>query len=161
MDTGKGLFTRKLIPCGAWVTSYSQTAPILPAANTEHTSDYILVFQMKGQRVQVDGNECPLSLGKRIQDGSFPLCLAPEKYTEAIKSRVNVKWFLRDGEVWFRSLRDINVGEEILTIYTEDQSYWRSVFSSDDLMRLRQAFLAEPTNDITKAEEIIRNFQLS
>lgn len=160
-DTGKGLFTVKDIPDGVWVTSYTQTAPIVTATNeTRASSDYILLFQLRGKRVEVDGSKCHLGLGRIIQDGSFPLCLAPEKYSTEIKKRVNVKWFLRGEEVWFKSLRDIKAGEELLTVYSDDNSYWTGEFSPATMTGLRQAFLEEPSNNIEKAEEIIRHFQL-
>ena len=160
-NTGNGLFTVKAIPSGAWITSYTQTAPVLPANQSGiNSSDYIIAFQLRGARVQIDGSKCSLGLGRIIQDGSFPFCLAPEKYSSAIKRRVNAKWFMRDDEIWFKSLRPIGAGEEILTIYTEDHSFWSSEFSSENMGRLRQQFLREESNDISKAEQIIRNFHL-
>ena len=160
-DTGNGLFTIKDIPNGAWVTSYTQTAPFVTATNEiRASSDYILVFQSRGKKVQVDGSKCHLGLGRIIQDGSFPLCLAPEKYSAVIKKRINVKWFLRGEEIWFKSLRDIKAEEELLTVYSEDNSYWTGEFSQETMSGLRQAFLDEPSDSFEKAEDIIRHFQL-
>lgn len=152
-NTGKGLFTIKDIPNGAWVTSYTQTAAVVTATN-------LLSFILRGKRVQLDGSKCSLGLGRIIQDGSFPLCLAPEKYANVIKRRVNVKWFLRGDEIWFKSLRDIKAGEELLTVYADDNSYWTGEFTQQTMLGLRTAFLNEPRNDVQTAEDIIRHFHL-
>lgn len=124
------------------------------------SSDYLLSFQLRGNRVQLDGSKCYLGLSQIIQDGSFPLCLAPEKYTNVIKRCVNVKWFLRGEEISFKSLQEIKAGDELLTVYSEDNSYWTGEFMQT-MSGLCQAFLNEFGNDVQTAADIIRHFQLS
>ena len=41
-----------------------------------------------------------------------------------VKARLNCEWLNRDGEIWFKSTRAINAGEEFFTQYTLDNLYW-------------------------------------
>lgn len=151
------------IPGGTWVTSYVATAPVvLSSSGQDHSSDYILQLKWQDQSVELDGSSCCLGLGRIIQDGTFPFILAPEKYSNILKSRVNVKWFVRDNinDIWFKSTRYINAGEELFTVYTEDNSYWTRQFSGEAMGGLKNALMSASSDGIHDAEEIIKNFHL-
>lgn len=142
------------------MTSYAQIAPLVLSRDQDHSSDYILQFKWRDQYVEFDGNTCCLGLGRIIQDGTFPFILVPEKYGTILKSRVNVKWQIRDSinDIWFKSTRNIAAGEELLTVYSQDNSYWTRQFSREVMEALRSALMSVPGNEIRQAEEIIRNF---
>ena len=108
--------------------------------------------------VEVDGKLCPVGLGKLVQDGSFPFVLAPEKFAPLVRSRLNCELANRDGEIWYRSTRDILAGEELYTKYSHDNSYWTLQFSDDQLQSLRQALLTASHGSLAEAERIVRNF---
>ena len=110
--------------------------------------------------MEIDGALCPLGIGKKIQDGSFPFCLVPEKYSALIKRRVNCMIADRDGEIWLKSTRDIAAEEEILTKYSHDNSYWYLQFSKAQLSGIRQALLSSTTNSLQEAESIIKAYEV-
>lgn len=159
-DTGLGLFTLKAIPQGQFITSYAPLAPVRRGHNYDST-DYIIKTVIDGAEAEIDGKLCPLGLGRVIQDGTFPLFLAPEKFSALVKSRVNCEWARRDGDVWFRSTRPILSGEELFTRYTKDNSYWTNQFNQNQLGLLRQALLAATNGTLPEAERILRNFSFT
>lgn len=146
---------------GQWVTSYAPLAPLQSASISQSTSDYIIKTMRDGCVVEVDGNLCPLGLGRRIQDGTFPFFLANEKFSKLIKYRVNCEWAVRDGEVWIRAKRNILAGEELLIKYSHDNSYWTAIFSSKQQQELRQALLRVENGQLLEAETILRGFQFT
>ena len=160
LSTGDGVFTLKGIPENTWITSY---APLAPMRVGRHhlSSDYIIKTTTKaGTEVEIDGALCPLGIGKKIQDGSFPFCLVPEKYSSLIKRRVNCMIAERDGEIWLKSTRNIEAQAEILTKYSHDNSYWYLQFSKAQLSGIRQALLSSTTNTLQEAESIIRAYKV-
>lgn len=160
LSTGDGVFTLKKIPANAWLTSYAPLAPIR-VGQQHSSSDYIIKTTTKnGTEVEIDGALCPLGIGKKIQDGSFPFCLVPEKYSALIKWRVNCEIADRDGEIWLRSTRDIAAKEELLTKYSHDNSYWYLQFSKAQLREIRQALLSSTTNSLQEAEAIMRTYKM-
>ena len=155
--TGNGIFTLKEIPASTWVTSYAPLAPVRMIGRWEQ-SDYILKRTKNGREVEVDGSLCPLGLGKIIQDGSFPLCLA-DNFSRLLATRVNCEISDRDGEVWLKSTRAIQSGEELLTRYSHNNSYWKVQFSAQELQRIQSALINCSGNNLLEAEEIIRQFR--
>lgn len=158
-STGNGVFTLKKIPANTWLTSY---APLAPVRVGRHPgSDYIIKTTIRnGTEVEIDGTLCPLGIGNKIQDGSFPFCLVPERYSALIKKRVNCEIADRDGEVWLRSTCVIAAGDELLTRYSHDNSYWYLQFSKPQLKGIRQALLSSTTNSLHEAEAIIRTYKM-
>ena len=156
-NTGNGLFTLKEIPATTWVTSYAPLAPV--RIGREHQqSDYILKTTKNGREVEIDGSLCPFGLGKIVQDGSFPFCLA-DNFSRLVTTRVNCEITDRDGEVWLRSIRAILPSEELLTRYSHDNSYWKVQFSAQELQTIQSALLNCSGNNLLEAEEIIRNLR--
>lgn len=159
-STGMGLYTLKKIPENTWITSYAPTAPVRLGQN-QSQSDYVLTTVRDSCKVEIDGKLCPLGLGRIIQDGSFPFALAPEKFSALIKTRLNCQWANRDGEIWFKSTRTVLPGEELLTRYSHDNSYWNMQFSDKELHCLRQALLSSTDGSLSEGEIILRNFSFS
>lgn len=158
-STGNGVFTFKQIPAHTWITSYAPLAPLRSGRNHDH-SDYMLKTRRNGREVELDGSLCPLGIGRIIQDGTFPYCLSQETFSALIKSRVNCQIADRDGEIWFRSTREINAGEELLTQYSHDNSYWSLQFSRQQLDTIRLALLNAHSGSLAEAEAIIRSLDL-
>ena len=158
-STGNGVFTIKKIPDSTWITSY---APLAPMRTGRHhpPSDYILKTTRNGKEVEVDGSLCPLGIGQIVQDGSFPFCLAQEKYSSLMKSRVNCEIGDRDGEIWLKTTRTIDPGEELLTRYSHDNSYWSLQFLSHHLQAIRNALLGASGSSLLEAETVIRSINL-
>jgi hypothetical protein len=67
----------------------------------------------------------------------------------------------RDGEIWLRSTRAIGPGEELLTQYSHDNSYWSLQFSQLHLQAIRNALLGVSSASVNEAETVIRNINLS
>lgn len=159
-STGNGVFTMKKIPESTWITSYAPLAPV--RIGRHHApSDYILKTTRNSKEVEIDGSLCPLGIGQIVQDGTFPFCLAHDKFSSLIKSRVNCEIGDRDGEIWLRSTRAIGPGEELLTRYSHDNSYWSLQYSKQDLQAIRNALLSSSGGSVVEAETIIRNINLS
>lgn len=159
MSTGSGLFTLEDIPDKTFITSYAPLAPVY--SGRQHVqSDYIVQTTWNGTEVEVDGNLCPLGLGKIVQDGSFPFCLLPEKFSTQIKTRLNCEMVERDGEIWMRSTRHIKAGNELLSRYSHDNSYWCLQFSLDQLRKIRRALSCNTINTIAEAEAIIKTCEI-
>lgn len=78
-----------------------------------------------------------------------------------MKSRVNCEIGERNGEIWLRSTRPIEAGEELLTRYSHDNSYWSLQYSAQQLGAIRRALLDSPDGSIAEAETVIRNIDLS
>lgn len=160
-STGDGVFTLKNIPPNCWLTSYAPLAPLRAGHN--HTgSDYIIkTTSNNGTEVEIDGSLCPIGIGCKVQDGTFPLFLLPEKYSVLLKKRVNCEIADRDGEVWLKSTRAITAGEELLTRYSHNNSYWtlHSQFQPH-LQGIRDALAQSTTNSLEEAENIIKNYKM-
>lgn len=159
-STGNGVFTLKEIPELTWITSYAPLAPVRTGRNHAQ-SDYILQTRRNDKEVEIDGSLCPLGIGRIIQDGSFPYCLAQEKFSALIRSRVNCGIADRDGEIWFRSTRTIHAGEELLTRYSHDNSYWSLQFSRPQIQAIRNALLTAHDGSLVEADIIIRSLDIS
>lgn len=161
-STGNGIFTMKVIPANTWITSYAPLSPMqLAQTSSMDHSDYVITTIRNGVRVDVDGSLCPLGIGKIAQDGTFPFFLLPDKYSQIMKNRVNCLIADRDGEIWLRSNRVINAGEELLTRYSHNNSYWllHSQFKQH-LQGIKQALQCAQTNTLEEAEGIIKNYNI-
>lgn len=157
-DTGRGIFTLRKIPPDTWITSYAPLAPV--RLGTQHLlSNYVLTMVRNGTEVEIDGSLCPLGIGCIIQDGSFPMYLAPDKFAPVIKARLNCRWMMRDGVVWFKSTRVIQPREELLTQYSHDNSYWLNQMTPSQLHTTRDALLAADGNSLAAAENAIINIR--
>lgn len=139
------------------MTSYAPLAPVRIGRGHEQ-SDYILKTTKDGREVEIDGSLCPLGLGKIVQDGSFPFCLA-DRFSRLVSTRVNCDITDRDGEVWLRSTRVIQPGEELLTRYSHNNSFWTVQFSPEELETIKTALFNCSGNNVLEAEEIIRNLR--
>jgi len=159
-STGFGLFTLKSIQQGQFITSYAPLAPIRSARSDVSDSDYVLKTSLGGAEVEIDGELCPIGIGQRIQDGSFPFYLAPEKFSGLLKTRVNCEFTRRDSCIWFKATRPILAGEELFVRYSHDNSYWTNRFRNDPalLPSLRTSLLTASEGTLAEAENILMNF---
>lgn len=155
-----GLFTMEKIPKGTWITSYAPLAPVCLPSQSDG-SDFIIKTIKDGLEVEIDGNLCPLGLGRLVQDGTFPLYLASERFSALMRARINCEWSLRDGEIWFKSTRDIHSGEELFTRYTHDNSYWSVQFTPNQLQELRKSLLTAKDGTLQEAERILQGFSFT
>ena len=98
-------------------------------------------------------------LGIFANDGTFPFNLLPEKFSRLVSGRINCKFTKRDNEVWLLSTRDILPKEELLLCYSQDGSYWRSVFDANQIQKIKEALqLCEPT--LEDAENAISSLDI-
>ena len=160
-STGYGLFTIKCIEQGQFITSYAPLAPVRPATNSlTYDSNYVLKTSVCGSEFEIDGQLCPIGLGQRIQDGSFPFFLAPEKFSGLLKTRINCEFAKRENTIWFKATRPIQAGEELFVRYSHNNSYWTTMFKNEPslLPSLRQALLTATDGTLLEAERILKNF---
>ena len=96
--------------------------------------------------MDVDGAENPYEtgLGRICNDGSFPFALVRSRFGKIIDARVNCKFAKRNQEAWIKSTRDIRANEELLICYSDDNSYWKTIFSNEQLQRIKEALHSCP-----------------
>lgn len=157
-DTGLGLYTLKKIPNDTYVCAYAPSAAL---SETRLDGDYVIQVQCHNKAVYVDGNQNPLELGLGVfcNDGTFPFSLVPGRFSSLVAHRVNCEFAKRDNEVWIKTTRQIAAGEELLVCYTADHSYWKSIFTSDQLAKITDA-LTQCGPSQEDAEACIREIQL-
>ena len=157
-STGLGLYTLKKIPRDTHVCAYAPTANL---RESRGDGDYVMEMTFKDQNISVDGkqNLFELGLGIFCNDGSFPLSLAKAKFSKVIAQRVNCEYSKWGDEVWIKTIREVNAGEELLVCYSDDQSYWTSIFSKDALAKIANA-LASCGPTLQEAEKCIWEIQL-
>lgn len=156
--TGNGLYTLKKIPKDTYVCAYAPTSTM---KESPQNGDYVIEMQFQDRNITVDGQQNPYELGLGVfcNDGSFPFSLARPKYSRIISQRVNCEFSKRDNEVWIKTTREIAVGEELLVCYTNDLSYWTSIFTAGNLEKIRDALsLCGPS--LEEAEHCLNNIQL-
>ncbi len=138
VDTGLGLYTYKTIPKNVFVCAYAPTATL---KTSQQDGDYALELTIAGECISVNGQENAFEIGLGIfcNDGSFPFSLLPEKFSRLVSHRVNCEFVKRDNEVWIKSSREIQPKEELLVCYSSDGSYWKSVFSPNQLQMIKEA----------------------
>ncbi|KAL9977529.1 hypothetical protein ACROYT_G014942 [Oculina patagonica] len=73
--------------------------------------------------------------------------------------RVNCEFSKLGDELWIKTKGDMAAGDELLVCYSDDQSYWTSIFSTEDLAKIEVA-LASCGPPIQEAEECLRGIQL-
>ena len=158
-DTGMGLFTLKLIPKNTYICAYAPTASMQPASNQQ--GDYVIDVSLGEKVVSVNGAQNPyeIGLGIYINDGSFPFFLVPSKFSKLVASRVNCEFSKRGDEVWIKAKRDIRAKEELLISYSANGSYWRTIFTADQLLIVKDA-LSRCGSTLEEAEECIRNIDI-
>ena len=140
VPTGDGLFTVKPIPADTFICSYAPTAPVRRSTG-QRQGDYMVTVQRSGYSVDINGNENVFETGLgRI----FPLALMRSKFANIINERVNCKFVKRNGDVWIKSKRYIRANEELLICYADDLSYWTSMFSNEQLQRIKEALRSCP-----------------
>ena len=154
-STGDGLFTVKPIQPDTFVCAYAPTAPVR-RFHPQRQGDYLITCQGEGNTVDVDGaeNEFETGLGRICNDGAFPLALVRSKFAKIIDDRVNCKFAKRNGEVWIKSNRYIRANEELMVCYTENLGYWKSIFSDEQLQRMKMALQSCPPT-LRDAEQAI------
>lgn len=138
VDTGLGLYTYKTIPKNVFVCAYAPTATL---KTSRQEGDYAMELTIAGERISVNGQENAFEIGLGIfcNDGSFPFSLLPEKFSRLVSERVNCEFAKRDNEVWIKSTRIIQAKEELLVCYSPDGSYWKSLFSPNQLQIIKEA----------------------
>ena len=158
-DTGLGLFTLKPIPKNTYICAYAPTASMQVASNQE--GDYVIDVSFGEKVVSVNGAQNPyeIGLGIYINDGSFPFFLVPSKFSKLVASRVNCEFSKRGDEIWIKAKRDIPAKEELLISYSANGSYWRSIFTADQLSIVKDA-LSRCGSTIDEANECIRNIDI-
>ena len=158
--TGDGLFTVKPIPAGTFICSYAPTA-VVRRHNGNRSGDYLITVEGPGFPLDLDGaeNQYETGLGRIANDGTFPFALVKSKFARLINQRVNCVFAKRKGDVWLKAKRAIQANEELLVCYTDDVSYWRAIFSDQQLGRIREALQqCEPT--LRDAEQAIRSLTI-
>ena len=132
-------------------------APTATMKESRQNGDYVTEMQFQDRNITVDGQQNPyeLGLGVYCNDGSFPFSLAQSKYSRIISHRVNCEFSKRDNKVWIKITREIAVGKELLVCYTNDLSYWTSIFSAGNLEKIRDA-LASCGPSLEEAENCLR-----
>ena len=158
-DTGLGLFTLKPIPKNTYICAYAPTASMQAASNQE--GDYVIDVSLGEKVVSVNGAQNPyeIGLGIYINDGSFPFFLVPSKFSRLVASRVNCEYSKRGDEVWIKSKRAICAKEELLISYSANGSYWRTIFTADQLSIVKDA-LSRCGSTLEEANECIRNIDI-
>lgn len=154
--TGDGLFTLKPIPADSFICAYAPTAPVR-RHNRQRFGDYLITIQREGFSVDIDGaeNEYETGLGRICNDGSFPFALVKQKFSRLIEERVNCAFAKRKDDVWIKSKRAIRANEELLVCYSSDCSYWKSVFTDQQLGLIKEALRACPAT-LRGAEDAVR-----
>lgn len=140
VDTGLGLFTYSDIPKNTYVCSYAPTASL---KSTPQDGNYAMQLTIAGERISVNGKENAFEIGLGIfaNDGTFPLCLVPEKFSRLVSARVNCEFSKRHNEVWIKTTRDVKANEELLVCYSSNGSYWNSLFTQNQLRQIKEALL--------------------
>ena len=141
-DTGLGLFTLKPIPKNTYISSicaYVPTASMQAASNQE--GDYVIDVSLGEKVVSVNGAQNPyeIGLGIYINDGSFPFFLVPSKFSKLVASRINCEYSKWGDEVWIKTEPDVRAKEELLISYSANGSYWRTIFTEDQLSIVKDA----------------------
>ena len=158
VDTGLGLFTLKEFPPNTFVCSYAPTASLRA---TTQCGDYAMELTVGGERISINGQESEYEIGLGIyaNDGTFPFNLVGEKFSRSVTERINRKFSKRNNEVWLKSTRPIHANEELLVSYTSDGSYWTSLFTQDQLDKIKDA-LAKCGRTLKDAEDCILLLQI-
>ena len=156
--TGLGLFTPQKIPRDRYVCAYAPTANL---RESHLDGDYVIEMTFNDKNISVDGKQNPFELGLGIfcNDDSFPLSLAKAKFSKVIAHRVNCEFSKWNDEVWIKTTREVDAGEELLVIYSHDQSYWTSIFSADQLAKIASA-LASCGSTLQEADDCIWHLQV-
>lgn len=157
-STGLGLFTLKEIPPNTFVCAYAPTATL---RRNQQDGDYAIELTIGGRRISVNGQEntFEIGLGMFVNDGTFPFSLVPGKFSRQVTERINCEFAKRDSEVWIRSTKAIKAKQELLVQYSHDNSYWNSIFSAEQLERVKHA-LTQCGSLIHEAEEAICHVEI-
>ena len=112
-----------------------------------------------GERISINGQESEYEIGLGIyaNDGTFPFNLVGEKFSHSVTERINCKFSKRNNEVWLKSTSHAN--EELLVSCTPDGSYWKSLFTQDQLDKIKDA-LAKCGPTLNDAEDCILLLQI-
>lgn len=125
--------------------------------NDRRSGDYLITVEGPGFPVDLDGaeNQYETGLGRICNDGAFPFALLRSKFGRLVQERVNCVFAKRRGDVWIKAKRDIAANEELLLCYTDDLSYWKAIFSDQQLERMKEVLRQCPPT-LRDAEEAIR-----
>ena len=136
--------------------SYAPTA-IVRRHNRTKAGTYLITVEGESFAVDIDGaeNEYETGLGRICNDSSFPFALLRVKFGRLLQQRVNCVFAKRRGDVWIRAKRRIAANEELLLCYSDDLSYWKALFSDQQLERIKDALRRCPAT-LMDAEEAIR-----
>ena len=129
--------------------------------NGRRSGDYVITVEGPGFPVDLDGeeNQYETGMGRICNDGSFPFSLVRSKFARLIDQRVNCVFAKRKGDVWIQAKRDILANEELLLCYTDDVSYWKAIFSDQQLELIKEALRQCPAT-LSDAEEAIRQLSI-
>ena len=94
-----------------------------------------------------------------INDGSFPFFLVPSKFSKLVASRVSCEFSKWGDEVWIKSKWAICAREELLISYSANGSYWRTIFTADQLSIVKDA-LSRCGSTLEEANECTRNIDI-
>ena len=121
-----------------YVCTYAPTATLWEGKGN---GDYVLETCFNDKVISVDGREnlFELGLGIYCNDKSFPFSLARARFSHIISHRVNCEFCKCGDGIWLKTVRDVSAGEELLTCYSKDGSYWATFFSRDQLSQITAA----------------------
>ena len=154
-STGDGLFTVRPIPARTFICSYAPTV-VVRHHNGNQSGNYLITVEGPGFPVDLDGAENQYETGRaRIaNDGTFPFTLVRSKFSRLINQRVNCVFAKRKRDVWLKAKRAIQANEKLLVCYTDDLSYWKAIFSDQQLGRIKEALQQCPAT-LRDAEQAI------
>ena len=110
-------------------------------ATSNEEGDYVIYMSLGEKVVSVNGAQNPyeIGLGIYINYGSFPFFLVPSKFSKLVASRVICEFSKGEDEVWITTKRATRAKEELLIRYSANVSYWRTIFTADQLSIVKDA----------------------
>ena len=128
--SGKGLFTKKLIPKGTRIIEYKGRITTWKEVKNDHTNAYI--YTVNNNHV-IDARNHLKSLARYINDATG---------LTRIKGITNNCTYLNEGKrVYVEALRDIPAGSELLVAYGKE--YWDVIRANLKIEKQEKAALAK------------------
>lgn len=128
--SGKGLFTRKLIPKGTRIIEYKGRITTWKEVKNDHTNAYI--YTVNNSHV-IDARNHLKSLARYVNDATG---------LTRIKGITNNCTYLNEGtRVYVEALKDIPAGSELLVSYGKE--YWDVIRANLKIEKQEKAALAK------------------
>ena len=118
---GKGLFTKKKIEKGRYITEYTGTISTWKEVNHENGSN-LYIYYVNRNHV-IDASKHTKSVARYANDAKG--IQRPKGF------RNNAQYVTENGRVFIQALVDINAGEEILVSYGKE--YWDVIKRNNEI----------------------------